>query len=135
MERSHGEHEGFQLHGGPLDNEDAVFAEFSLDGMAVEVSATSDHVNQRLGRATLGVDHVLDESGELARNRLRGRVANGQDWLDAAMEQFDLTRVALESLSARESGAGASGDGHQGPEDPVGRLRPADRASASPPIC
>jgi hypothetical protein len=118
MERSHGEHEGFQLHGGLLDNQDAVFAEFSLDGMAVEVSATSDHVNQRLGRATLGVDHVLDESGELARNRLRGRVANGQDWLDAAMEQFDLSRVALESLSGANPALVRQVMGIKGPKIP-----------------
>jgi Domain of unknown function (DUF4269) len=104
LERSYGDREGFVLHPGSLDNEPAVFAEFSLDGMPVEVSAQAQHVNQRLGRATLGIDRVLDESGELARDRLRSRVANGQDWLDAAMEQFNLDRMAIESLSTANPG-------------------------------
>ena len=118
LERSHGDREGFVLHGGSLDYEDAVFAEFSLNGMAVEVAAQPEHVHQRLGRATLGIDHVLTESGELARNRLRGRVANGQDWLDAAMEQFDLTRAALESLSTANPSLVRQVMGIKGPRVP-----------------
>ncbi len=118
LERSHGDRDGFVLHGGSLDYEDAVFAEFSLNGMAVEVAAQPEHVHQRLGRATLGIDHVLTESGELARNRLRGRVANGQDWLDAAMEQFDLTRAALESLSTANPSLVRQVMGIKGPRIP-----------------
>ena len=86
--------------------------------MAVEVAAQAEHVHQRLGRATLGIDHVLNESGELARNRLRGRVANGQDWLDAAMEQFDLTRAALESLSTANPSLVRQVMGIKGPRIP-----------------
>jgi hypothetical protein len=120
IERSHGDREGFALYGGSLDDEQAVFAEFTIDGLAVEVAAQSDHVHQRLGRATLGIDHILTETGELARNRLRGRVANGQDWLDAAMEQFDLTRAALESLSTANPGLVRTVMGIKGPRVPWG---------------
>lgn len=120
FERSHGDREGFALYGGSLDDEQAVFAEFTINGLAVEVAAQSDHVHQRLGRATLGIDHILTESGELARNRLRGRVANGQDWLDAAMEQFDLTRAALESLSTANPGLVRTVMGIKGPRVPWG---------------
>ncbi len=118
MERTYGEYDDFTLHGGSLDNEDAVFAEFSIHGVPVEVSAQAQHVNQRLGRATLGISHVLDETGELARNRLRGRVANGQDWLDAAMEQFDLTRAAVESLSGAKPALVRTVMGIKGPRIP-----------------
>ncbi len=120
IERSHGDREGFAVYGGSLDDEDAVFAEFTVDGLPIEISAQSEHVHQRLGRATLGIDHVLTESGELARNRLRGRVANGQDWLDAAMEQFDLTRAALESLSTANPGLVRTVMGIKGPRVPWG---------------
>ena len=120
VERAFGDREGFALYGGSLDYEDAVFAEFSINGLAVEIGAQPDHVHQRLGRATLGIDHVLSESGELARNRLRGRVAQGQDWLEAAMEQFDLTRSAVESLSTANPALVRQVMGIKGPRVPWG---------------
>ena len=78
---------------------------------------------------------MLNESGELARNRLRGRVANGQDWLDAAMEQFDLTRAALESLSTANPSLVRQVMGIKGPRIPWGARTSFRSPSASPPTC
>ena len=99
MERSFGTSDGFGLHGGSLDNEEAVFAEFSLDGLPLEVAAQAEHVNRSLGAATLGIDRVLAESQPAARRRLAAAVAAGEDWLDAAVDQLGLSRMALESLA------------------------------------
>jgi uncharacterized protein DUF4269 len=99
VERSFGETQSFSLHGGSLDSEEAVFAEFSLGGLPVEVAAQPEHVNRRLGAATLGIDRVLAESPPAARRRLAASVAAGEDWLDAAVNQLDLSRMALESLA------------------------------------
>ena len=99
VERSFGAAEGFSLHGGSLDTEEAVFAEFSLAGLPVEVAAQPEHVNRRLAAATLGIDRVLAGSPPAARRRLAAAVAAGEDWLDAAVEQLDLSRMALESLA------------------------------------
>jgi hypothetical protein len=100
MERSFGTtSEAFALHGGSLDGEEAVFAELSLQGLRLEIAAQPQHVHRRLGAATLGIDRVLAESPPSARHRLAAAVAAGDDWLDAAVEQFDLSRTALESLA------------------------------------
>jgi hypothetical protein len=99
IERTFGEREGFGLYGGSLDGEEAVFAEFTLEGLPLEISAQREHIHRRLGAATLGVARVLEERGEPARARLAAAVAEGQDWLDAALAQTGLTRSAVESLS------------------------------------
>ncbi|MDX6548011.1 MAG: hypothetical protein QOG33_1561, partial [Gaiellales bacterium] len=49
VERTYGQREGFSLHPGTLDDEEAVFAEFTLDGLLLEVSAQREHVHRRLG--------------------------------------------------------------------------------------
>jgi hypothetical protein len=87
MERAYGERDGFVMHPGSLDVESAVFAEFLLDGLPLEVAAQPEHVHRSLGAATLGISRVLEEEGELARTRLEAAVAHGDDWLDAAMAQ------------------------------------------------
>jgi hypothetical protein len=102
LERTYGG-EGFALHPGALDDEDAVFAEFSLDGLPFEVGAQREHVHQRLGAATLGIARVLEEEGEPARQRLAARIAAGEDWLEAAVGQTGLTRTAIESLATANS--------------------------------
>ncbi len=99
LEATYGANEGFAVYGGRLDQEQAVFAEFTLDGLPLEVSAQRDHVHRRLGAATLGVSRALEQSGPVAQARLAGAVADGADWLDAATAQLDLSRTALESLS------------------------------------
>jgi hypothetical protein len=99
VERSFGEADGFALHGGSLDGEEAVFAEFALDGLPLEIAAQTEHVHRRLGAATLGIDRVLAESQPAARRRLAASIAAGDDWLDAAVDQLDLSRMALESLA------------------------------------
>jgi hypothetical protein len=91
--------EGFAVYGGTLDAEEAVFAEFTLDGLPLEVSAQREHVHRRLGAATLGLSRALDQAGPVTRARLAGAVADGEDWLDAGTRQLDLSRTALESLS------------------------------------
>ncbi len=100
MERSYGDRPGFALHGGELDGEDAVFCEFDLDGLPMEVAAQPEYVHRRLGAATLGLDRVLDESGPVARNRLAAAVGRGEDWLEAGLEQLNLSRAAVESLAS-----------------------------------
>jgi hypothetical protein len=99
LQSTYGDHEDFALYGGRLDGEAAVFAEFALDGLALEVSAQGEHVHRRLGAATLGISRALDEAGPVTRARLAAGVAGGSDWLDAATVQLNLSRSALESLS------------------------------------
>jgi hypothetical protein len=99
LERTYGELEEFALHPGALDAEDAVFAEFTIDGLPVEVSAQREHVHRALGAATLGVARVIEEEGDVTRGRLAARVEGGQDWLDAAVDQTGLSRTALEALA------------------------------------
>jgi hypothetical protein len=103
LERTYGSGEGFALHPGSLGVEDAVFAEFTIDGLPVEVSAQREHEHRRLGAATLGISHVLEVEGQVSRDRLAARVAAGEDWLDAAMQQTGLGRSALESLATANS--------------------------------
>ena len=99
LERTYGDRPGFALHGGELDGEAAVFAEFDMDGLPMEVAAQGQHVHRRLGAATLGLDRVLSESGPTARIRLAAAVERGEDWLEAALGQLRLSRMAVESLS------------------------------------
>jgi len=103
LERTYGSGERFALYPGALDDEDAVFAEFSLDGMPFEVGAQREHVHQRLGAATLGIARVLEEEGEPSRQRLAARIAAGEDWLEAAVVQTGLTRTAIEALATANS--------------------------------
>jgi Domain of unknown function (DUF4269) len=99
VERTYGQREGFALHPGTLDDEEAVFAEFTLDGLLLEVSAQREHVHRRLGAATLGISRMLEQEGEPGRVRMQARVAAGEDWLDAALGHSRLTRAALEALA------------------------------------
>jgi hypothetical protein len=99
VERSYGSAEGFALHPGSLGAEEAVFAEFTLDGLVLEVSAQREHEHRRLGAATLGISRVLEQEGQVSRDRLAARVAAGEDWLDAAITQTGLSRAALEALA------------------------------------
>jgi hypothetical protein len=99
LELTYGDREGFALYGGRLDVEPAVFAEFALDGLPLEVSGQGEHLHRRLGAATLGISRALDEAGPVTRSRLAARVAGGEDWLDAATDQLNLSRSALEALS------------------------------------
>lgn len=103
LERAYGEREGFAIHPGSLDAEEAVFAEFRIDGLPVEVSAQRQHVHRSLGAATLGIARVIEEEGEVTKNRLAARIGAGQDWLDAAVDQTGLSRTALEALSTANS--------------------------------
>ena len=98
LERTYGG-DGFALYPGRLSLEDAVFAEFDLDGLPLEVAAQSDHEHRKLGAATIGISRVLEMEGDVSRNRLAARVAGGEDWLEAAMNQTGLTRSALEALA------------------------------------
>jgi uncharacterized protein DUF4269 len=99
LEQVYGETEGFALYGGRLEQEEAVFAEFTLDGLPLEVSAQREHLHRRLGAATLGISRALDQAGPVARARLSQAVAGGSDWLEAAEAQLGLGRTGLESLS------------------------------------
>jgi Domain of unknown function (DUF4269) len=99
LERTYGECEGFALHPGSLDAEEAVFAEFAIEGLPVELAGQREHVHRALGAATLGVARVIEEEGDVTRGRLAARVERGEDWLDAAMSQTGLSRVALEALA------------------------------------
>jgi hypothetical protein len=99
LEHTYGDREGFALYGGRLDHEEAVFAELTLDGLPLEISAQREHVHRRLGAATLGISRALEQSGPVARARLARAVAGGADWLDAAESQLSLSRSGLESLS------------------------------------
>ncbi|HUZ84201.1 MAG TPA: hypothetical protein VMU66_05865, partial [Gaiellales bacterium] len=51
------------------------------------------------GAATLGLDRALSQAPAVTRARLAEAVAGGEDWLEAAIRQTGLSRVALESLS------------------------------------
>jgi hypothetical protein len=98
MERAYSGN-GLELHPGSLDHEEAVFAEFELNGLLFEVSAQREHEHRRLGAATLGIARVFELEGDASRERLAARVAAGEDWLEAAMFQTGLTRSALEALA------------------------------------
>jgi Domain of unknown function (DUF4269) len=91
--------EDLAVYGGSLDAEEAVFAEFTLDGLPLEISAQREHVHRRLGAATLGISRALEQAGPVTRTRLAAAVADGTDWLDAGTQQLNLSRTALESLS------------------------------------
>ena len=99
LERSYGSAEGFALYPGSLGAEEAVFAEFTLDGLPLELSAQREHEHRRLGAATLGISRVLEHEGQVSRDRLAARVAAGEDWLEAAITQTGLSRAALEALA------------------------------------
>ena len=90
---------GFALHPGSLDVQEAVFGEFTLDELPLEVAAQPDHEHRRLAAATLGIARVLEIEGQATRDRLAARIAAGEDWLEAAMQLTGLDRTALESLS------------------------------------
>ncbi len=100
LQNTYGERDAdFAVYGGTLDAEEAVFAEFTLDGLPLEVSAQREHVHRRLGAATLGLSRALEQAGPVTKARLAAAVADGRDWLDAGTGQLDLSRSALESLS------------------------------------
>src|SRR6476469_4921376 len=99
VERAYGDAEGFVVHPVRLDQEDAVFADFELDGRPLEVAAQPDHVHQRLAAATIGISRMFDVQGDTSRDRLEAAVARGEDWLDAALLQTDLSRAAIEAFS------------------------------------
>jgi hypothetical protein len=100
LQTTYGERdEDFAVYGGTLDAEEAVFAEFTLDGLPLEVSAQREHVHRRLGAATLGLSRALEQAGPVTKARLAAAVADGRDWLDAGTGHLDLSRSALESLS------------------------------------
>jgi hypothetical protein len=90
---------GLALHPGSLDVQEAVFGEFTLDELPLEVAAQPDHEHRRLAAATLGIARVLEIEGQATRDRLAARIAAGEDWLEAAMQLTGLDRTALESLS------------------------------------
>jgi len=94
-----GQDEEFAVYPGTLDAEEAVFAEFTLDGLPLEVSAQREHVHRRLGAATLGLSRALEQAGPVTTARLAATIADGGDWLDAGTTQLDLSRTALESLA------------------------------------
>jgi|tagenome__1003787_1003787.scaffolds.fasta_scaffold20986628_6 hypothetical protein len=119
VERAHGDDDGFALHLGTLDGESAVFAEFELDGLPVEVSAQPQHVNRRLAAATLGIARVFDEEGELRRSRLAAAVARGEDWLEAALAQTGLTRAGIEQLASAKPGVAGRVLGVRRPPPPL----------------
>jgi Domain of unknown function (DUF4269) len=104
MERTYGQAEGFAVHGGSLDGDEAVFAEFPLAGLRLEVAAQREDVHRRLAAATLGVGRALAASPPVARTRLAAAVAAGGDWLDAAMTQFGLSRTAVEAFASAKPG-------------------------------
>jgi uncharacterized protein DUF4269 len=102
VERSYGG-DGLAIHPGSLGLEDAVFAEFAVDGLPVEVSAQREHEHRKLGAATVGIARVMEHEGQVTHDRLAARVAAGDDWLDAAVDQTGLSRTALEALSTANS--------------------------------
>lgn len=100
LENTYGEKDDeLAVYPGTLDAEEAVFAEFTLDGLPLEVSAQREHVHRRLGAATLGLSRALEQAGPVTTARLAAAVADGGDWLEAGTAQLDLSRTALESLS------------------------------------
>ncbi len=102
VERSYGP-DDLAIHPGSLGLEDAVFAEFAVDGLPVEVSAQREHEHRKLGAATVGIARVIEHEGQVTHDRLAARVAAGDDWLDAAVDQTGLSRTALEALSTANS--------------------------------
>ncbi len=108
LERTYGTGEGFALHAGALDDEEAVFAEFTLDGLPLEVAAQREHVHRRLGAATLGIVACSKRRASRPAATGWGRIAAGDDWLEAAVDQTGLSRTAIESLAtANRAVAGA----------------------------
>jgi hypothetical protein len=118
LERSYGGGE-LAVHPGSLGPEDAVFAEFAVDGLPVEVSGQRDHEHRRLGAATVGISRVLEHEGPVTRDRLAARVAAGDDWLDAAMDQTGLSRSALEALATANTAVAQRVLGVRRPAPPI----------------
>ena len=80
-----------------------MFAEFTLDGLPLEVSAQRDHVHRRLGAATLGVS---GRSSRPVRWPGRGspeRSPTARTGSTRPPPRLDLSRSALESLSTANS--------------------------------
>ena len=119
VERTYGGADGFEMHPGRLDEEEAVFAEFELDGLPLEVAAQPDHVHQRLAAATIGISRMLDVQGDTSRARLEAAVARGEDWLDAALLQTDLSRAAVEAFSTANPSVMRRVLGVKGPPVPL----------------
>ena len=76
-----------------------MFAEFTLEGLALEVSAQREHVHRRLGAATLGISRVLEHEGQVSRDRLAARVAPARTGWTRPSTQTGLSRSALEALA------------------------------------
>ena len=100
VERTYGGAEGFGCIPGALDDEEAVFAEFELDGLPLEVAAQREHVHQRLAAATLGILACSTSRATRSRARLAaaGRPAARTGWRPRSM-QTGLSRAAIEALA------------------------------------
>ena len=105
-----------------------MFAEFELDGLPLEVAAQPDHVHQRLAAATIGISRMLDVQGDTSRARLEAAVARGEDWLDAALLQTDLSRAAIEAFSTANPSVMRRVLGVKGPPVPLRAVRRAGAA-------
>jgi hypothetical protein len=114
-----GDDDGLALHPGELDGEPAVFAEFELDGLPLEVSAQGQHVHRRLGAATLGIVRMFEEEGEVRRSRMAAAVQRGEDWLEAALDQTGLTRAGLEQLASANAAVARRVRGVRRPGPPL----------------
>jgi uncharacterized protein DUF4269 len=124
LERTYGGN-GLGLHPGSLDVHNAVFGEFSLDGLPLEVAAQEEHEHRRLGAATLGIARVIELEGEVTRDRLAARIAAGEDWLEAAIDLTGLDRAALEALSTANESVARRVLGVRAPRPPlIGYLLP-----------
>lgn len=119
VERTYGTAEGFEMHPGTLDEEDAVFAEFELDGLPLEVAAQPDHVHQRFAAATIGIARMFEVQGPTSQARLEAAVARGEDWLDAAVQQTGLSRAAIEAFSTANPAVMRRVLGVKGPPVPL----------------
>jgi hypothetical protein len=119
VERAYGGMDAFELHPGRLDEEEAVFAEFDLDGLPLEVAAQGQHTHRRLGAATLGIARMLEEEGERRRRPMAAAIARGEDWLDVALEQTGLTRAGLEHLAGANPAVARRVLGVPGPPIPL----------------
>jgi hypothetical protein len=107
-----GDDDGLALHPGELDGEPAVFAEFELDGLPLEVSAQGQHVHRRLGAATLGIVRMFEEEGEVRRSRMAAAVQRGE----VLPERMHAYLRILRSLQAPRSGGGRSEPAGHGDE-------------------
>ncbi len=119
VEKAYGFEEGFAMHPGSLDGEDAVFVELELDGLPLEISVQGEHVHRRLAAATIGIARVLEMQGDAAHARLAAAVARGDDWLEAALRQTGLSRTAIESLSTANPAVMRRVLGVKGPPVPL----------------